>query len=158
MATGHWGCGAFGNNHDLMFLKQWLAASEAGVSKLHYHDFDRKPVAHNTGPTRAADIRHGVDGAARVAAARRVRSVESGIGKSPLRRANRDLRPNRAPIMRNDVIMSERTSRIRDGITLFSHRTSIHINLILNQTQLLAPDTSHKQTSRNHATPRRGQA
>ena len=23
VATGHWGCGAFGNNHDLMFLKQW---------------------------------------------------------------------------------------------------------------------------------------
>jgi hypothetical protein len=21
IATGHWGCGAFGNNHDLMFLK-----------------------------------------------------------------------------------------------------------------------------------------
>ena len=31
LATGHWGCGAFGNNHDLMFLKQWLAASDAGV-------------------------------------------------------------------------------------------------------------------------------
>ena len=30
VATGHWGCGAFGNNHDLMFVKQWLAASEAG--------------------------------------------------------------------------------------------------------------------------------
>jgi hypothetical protein len=39
IATGHWGCGAFGNNHDLMFLKQWLAASEAGATKLHYHDF-----------------------------------------------------------------------------------------------------------------------
>ena len=24
LATGHWGCGAYGNNHDLMFLKQWL--------------------------------------------------------------------------------------------------------------------------------------
>eukprot|EP00927_Polykrikos_kofoidii_P031801 TRINITY_DN27264_c0_g1_i1.p1 TRINITY_DN27264_c0_g1~~TRINITY_DN27264_c0_g1_i1.p1 ORF type:complete len:632 (-),score=110.43 TRINITY_DN27264_c0_g1_i1:483-2330(-) len=39
VATGHWGCGAFGNHHDLMFLKQWLAASEAGVMKLHYYDF-----------------------------------------------------------------------------------------------------------------------
>jgi len=42
VATGHWGCGAFGNHHDLMFLKQWLAASDAGARKLHYHDFDRK--------------------------------------------------------------------------------------------------------------------
>ena len=25
-----------------MFLKQWLAASEAGVTKMYYHDFDRK--------------------------------------------------------------------------------------------------------------------
>ena len=32
MATGHWGCGAYGNNHNLMFLKQWLAASEAGAT------------------------------------------------------------------------------------------------------------------------------
>eukprot|EP00961_Rhodomonas_salina_P173325 2337524-Rhodomonas_salina.1 len=39
-----------GNNHDLMFLKQWLAASEvasdrssrAGAKKMLYHDFDRK--------------------------------------------------------------------------------------------------------------------
>jgi len=46
VATGHWGCGAFGNNHDLMFLKQWLAASEAGVRKLYYHDFDRKQSHH----------------------------------------------------------------------------------------------------------------
>jgi poly(ADP-ribose) glycohydrolase len=46
IATGHWGCGAFGNNHDLMFLKQWLAASEAGARKLYYHDFDRKQSHH----------------------------------------------------------------------------------------------------------------
>jgi len=46
VATGHWGCGAFGNNHDLMFLKQWLAASEAGARKLHYHDFDRNQSHH----------------------------------------------------------------------------------------------------------------
>lgn len=49
VATGHWGCGAFGNNHDLMFLKQWLAASEAGVHTLHYHDFDRAQ-SHNVVP------------------------------------------------------------------------------------------------------------
>lgn len=46
VATGHWGCGAFGNNHDLMFLKQWLAASEAGVSYMYYHDFDNKQSHH----------------------------------------------------------------------------------------------------------------
>eukprot|EP00908_Phaeocystis_cordata_P025790 Transcript_8271.p1 GENE.Transcript_8271~~Transcript_8271.p1 ORF type:complete len:414 (+),score=126.99 Transcript_8271:217-1458(+) len=56
VATGHWGCGAFGNNHDLMFLKQWLAASEAGVSKLHYHDFDRKQ-SHNVVPL-SRKLRH----------------------------------------------------------------------------------------------------
>merc|ERR1719281_2080500 len=42
VATGHWGCGAFGNNHDLMFLKQWMAASEAGAARMYYHEFDRK--------------------------------------------------------------------------------------------------------------------
>ena len=31
VATGHWVCGAYGNHHDLMFLKQWLAAAEAGA-------------------------------------------------------------------------------------------------------------------------------
>lgn len=46
LATGHWGCGAFGNNHDLMFLKQWLAASEAGVQKIYYYDFDTKQSHH----------------------------------------------------------------------------------------------------------------
>ena len=56
VATGHWGCGAFGNNHDLMFLKQWLAASEAGVRKLHYHDFDRKQ-SHNVVPL-SRKLRH----------------------------------------------------------------------------------------------------
>jgi hypothetical protein len=46
LATGHWGCGAFGNNHDLMFLKQWLAASEAGVRAMYYHDFSRSQSHH----------------------------------------------------------------------------------------------------------------
>ena len=49
VATGHWGCGAFGNNHDLMFLKQWMAASEAGVQKLHYHEHSKKQ-SHNIFP------------------------------------------------------------------------------------------------------------
>jgi len=50
LATGHWGCGAFGNNHDLMFLKQWLAASEAGCSVMHYYDFARGSASHNVVP------------------------------------------------------------------------------------------------------------
>ena len=33
LATGHWGCGAYGNNHNLMFLKQWLAASQGKALK-----------------------------------------------------------------------------------------------------------------------------
>jgi len=37
VATGNWGCGAFGNDHELKFLQQWLAASGAGVSRLLYH-------------------------------------------------------------------------------------------------------------------------
>lgn len=56
VATGHWGCGAFGNNHDLMFLKQWMAASEAGAQKLHYHDFDRRQ-SHNVVPL-SRKLRH----------------------------------------------------------------------------------------------------
>ena len=36
------GCGAFGNDHSLKFLQQWLAASAAGVKQLHYHTFGDK--------------------------------------------------------------------------------------------------------------------
>ena len=32
LATGNWGCGAFGNDHTLKFLQQWLAA---WVPQLH---------------------------------------------------------------------------------------------------------------------------
>ena len=46
MATGHWGCGAYGNNHNLMFLKQWLAASEAGARNMWYHDHSNKQSHH----------------------------------------------------------------------------------------------------------------
>ena len=46
VATGHWGCGAYGNNHNLMFVKQWLAASDAGASCMYYHDFSRKQSHH----------------------------------------------------------------------------------------------------------------
>jgi hypothetical protein len=46
LASGHWGCGAYGNNHDMMFLKQWLAASEAGVACIYYHDFSKLQSHH----------------------------------------------------------------------------------------------------------------
>ena len=49
VASGHWGCGAFGKNHDLMFLKQWMAASDAGATTLHYYDFGRNQ-SHNVVP------------------------------------------------------------------------------------------------------------
>ena len=39
VATGNWGCGAFGNDHVLKFLQQWLAASDAGAARLDYHTF-----------------------------------------------------------------------------------------------------------------------
>jgi hypothetical protein len=43
VATGNWGCGAFGNDHVLKFLQQWLAASDAGVTQLYYHTYaDRR--------------------------------------------------------------------------------------------------------------------
>jgi len=46
VATGHWGCGAYGNNHNLMFLKQWLAASEAGAKKIFVYDFGTSHSHH----------------------------------------------------------------------------------------------------------------
>ena len=42
VATGHWGCGAFGNDHVLKFLQQWCAASDAGVECLYYHIYGDK--------------------------------------------------------------------------------------------------------------------
>ena len=46
ISSGHWGCGAYGNNHDLMFLKQWLAASEAGAKTLEIHEFSKNQSHH----------------------------------------------------------------------------------------------------------------
>ena len=40
IATGNWGCGAFGGNHEMKFIEQWIAASFAGVKKLDYYTFD----------------------------------------------------------------------------------------------------------------------
>jgi len=42
LATGFWGCGAFGNDHWLKFLQQWLAASDAGVAKVSFYTFGDK--------------------------------------------------------------------------------------------------------------------
>ena len=44
IATGNWGCGAFGGDFELKFIQQWLAASYAGVEKLYYYTFKRKEM------------------------------------------------------------------------------------------------------------------
>jgi hypothetical protein len=45
VATGNWGCGAFGNDHTLKFLQQWIACSDAGVRELFYHTHGDKRAA-----------------------------------------------------------------------------------------------------------------
>ena len=35
--TGHWGCGAFGGNKELMAILQLVAARDAGIDHLYYH-------------------------------------------------------------------------------------------------------------------------
>jgi len=55
VATGNWGCGAFGNDHLLKFLQQWVAATDAGVSELHYFTYGDKRAA--TCPSIAAKVR-----------------------------------------------------------------------------------------------------
>ena len=44
IATGNWGCGAFGGNHELKFIQQWIAASLAGVKRLDYYTFGEKEM------------------------------------------------------------------------------------------------------------------
>ena len=39
IATGNWGCGAFGGDFEIKFIQQWLAATFAGVDKLYYYTF-----------------------------------------------------------------------------------------------------------------------
>ncbi|KAI5067121.1 hypothetical protein GOP47_0017649 [Adiantum capillus-veneris] len=39
IATGNWGCGAFGGDVELKSLLQWMAASQAGRPFLHYFTF-----------------------------------------------------------------------------------------------------------------------
>eukprot|EP01113_Clastostelium_recurvatum_P028760 TRINITY_DN3473_c0_g1_i4.p1 TRINITY_DN3473_c0_g1~~TRINITY_DN3473_c0_g1_i4.p1 ORF type:complete len:551 (-),score=124.31 TRINITY_DN3473_c0_g1_i4:9-1466(-) len=43
VATGHWGCGAFGGDKQLKFIEQLMAASEAGC-RLAYYAFGEKDI------------------------------------------------------------------------------------------------------------------
>ena len=42
IATGNWGCGAFGGDYELKFLQQWISASFAGIKRLDYYTFSNK--------------------------------------------------------------------------------------------------------------------
>ena len=44
IATGNWGCGAFGGDFELKFLQQWLAATLCHVDKLYYYTFNNKKM------------------------------------------------------------------------------------------------------------------
>lgn len=46
VSTGNWGCGAFGGDHELKFIQQWIAASFAGVKRLDYYT-SNKPEMKN---------------------------------------------------------------------------------------------------------------
>ena len=35
--TGNWGCGVFGNDRELIYLIQMLAASLTGISEIYFH-------------------------------------------------------------------------------------------------------------------------
>ena len=41
IATGHWGCGAFGGDRYLKSLLQWIAASAAGRSLSYYTSLNK---------------------------------------------------------------------------------------------------------------------
>lgn len=56
IATGNWGCGAFGNDHTLKFLQQWMAASDAGATRVFYHTYGDKRAAPL--PGLAASLKH----------------------------------------------------------------------------------------------------
>ncbi|TPV93560.1 MAG: hypothetical protein B7733_19990 [Myxococcales bacterium FL481] len=49
IATGNWGCGAFGGDVRLKSLIQWLAASRSG-KQLHYFPFDSQVIAREFAP------------------------------------------------------------------------------------------------------------
>lgn len=42
IATGNWGCGAFGGDRSLKTVQQWMAASASGHPSLHYYTFGEK--------------------------------------------------------------------------------------------------------------------
>eukprot|EP00997_Jenningsia_sp_PLL12_P009822 NODE_6871_length_485_cov_33.112385_g6076_i0.p2 GENE.NODE_6871_length_485_cov_33.112385_g6076_i0~~NODE_6871_length_485_cov_33.112385_g6076_i0.p2 ORF type:complete len:144 (+),score=47.81 NODE_6871_length_485_cov_33.112385_g6076_i0:26-433(+) len=44
IATGNWGCGAFGGDPMLKACLQWMAATQAG-KQMHYFPFDNKRVS-----------------------------------------------------------------------------------------------------------------
>ena len=46
IATGNWGCGAFGGDHELKFLQQWIAASFAGIERLDYYTFGENEMQY----------------------------------------------------------------------------------------------------------------
>lgn len=46
IATGNWGCGAFGGDHELKFLQQWVAASFAGIERLDYYIYESKKMSN----------------------------------------------------------------------------------------------------------------
>ena len=46
IATGNWGCGAFGGDYELKLLQQWIAASFAGIKRLDYYTFNNKNVKY----------------------------------------------------------------------------------------------------------------
>ena len=48
IATGNWGCGIFGGDHELKFFQQWIAASFAGVERLDYFSFGAKEMLQLT--------------------------------------------------------------------------------------------------------------
>ncbi|MCU0686340.1 MAG: poly(ADP-ribose) glycohydrolase [Polyangiaceae bacterium] len=62
VATGHWGCGAFGGDHALKAVLQWLAASAAGVG-LRYHTYGDGRAGDLEGFTHAARNHFGTVGA-----------------------------------------------------------------------------------------------
>ena len=44
VATGNWGCGAFGGDPHLKSLIQWMAASYAGTPRLIYYTFGHEKM------------------------------------------------------------------------------------------------------------------
>ena len=46
IATGNWGCGAFGGDHELKLLQQWIAASFAGIERLDYYTFGENEMEY----------------------------------------------------------------------------------------------------------------